>query len=908
MKRAFDFKEAKNLIKDYQSMMSSLMFGSAISNIFKERTIKTFSDIQSKGIFSRIARREMLGEISQDPIPQFDQILKQLCRYSRSIDIASRCSVLRDEIEEPVVKNIRSFEKADNSLKWAFSSEITRQSVSDAYAFLGQFMSSQEIIEAKRAIADYQALDSTSVDEARNEFFYDHGYYEELIRNLIPAREHEEYLDIIRYVFEGYKGTENAVKELESLEEQQRLGIRQALEPIIRNGCMELLKDTPIEELNREKTGIRTKTLRDAGYERIVDVYNASEKQLEEIKGISKDNAMTIKKMASEYVMQARNNVRIKLSYDDRNRDSEEIVRRIADYRPKFAIYKELQRQIEFNADPSEQAKRTLKHVGNGRFWPFFSDEVKESAKDAYAYLKDLAEGDYRKQITEGIRQYRKAGNKNTADAAWLDFRDNSIEYYNILEDICPGILGSGDSLYGLPEDLAKEIQNECFFPDGLICTLRRYQEWGVKYILHQGRVLLGDEMGLGKTVQAIATMVSLKNVGATHFVVVCPASVLTNWCREIEKHSKLTAIKAHGDKKFEALRQWMEHGGVIVSSYESNVIFNDLPEDFKFSQLVVDEAHYVKNLRAARTKRTRKLAEHAERILLMTGTALENKVDEMISLIDILDPKLAEEIKNKAFLASAPQFREMVAPVYYRRRREDVLTELPDLIESEEWCTLSPEEEQIYEASILGRRYSDARRVSWNVPNIEDSTKMKRLTEIVAEAKSDDRRILIFSFFLDTLRKISNFYGPRCIGPITGAVDPAKRQDMVDEFKKSEAGTVLTAQIQAGGTGLNIQAASVVIICEPQLKPSAETQAIGRAYRMGQSRSVLVYRLLGDETLDERMLEILRAKQEQFDAFADKSVAAENVEIDDATLSNLIEKEIVRIQEKNAATTPVAS
>jgi SNF2 family DNA or RNA helicase len=138
--------------------------------------------------------------------------------------------------------------------------------------------------------------------------------------------------------------------------------------------------------------------------------------------------------------------------------------------------------------------------------------------------------------------------------------------------------------------------------------------------------------------------------------------------------------------------------------------------------------------------------------------------------------------------------------------------------------------------------------------------------------------------------------------------VDPAKRQDMVDEFKKSEAGTVLTAQIQAGGTGLNIQAASVVIICEPQLKPSAETQAIGRAYRMGQSRSVLVYRLLGDETLDERMLEILRAKQEQFDAFADKSVAAENVEIDDATLSNLIEKEIVRIQEKNAATTPVAS
>ena len=90
--------------------------------------------------------------------------------------------------------------------------------------------------------------------------------------------------------------------------------------------------------------------------------------------------------------------------------------------------------------------------------------------------------------------------------------------------------MGTDDAIYGLPEDLAREIQDECLFPDGLLCSLRRYQEWGVKYILHQEKVLLGDEMGLGKTIQAIATMVSLKNTGATHFVVVCPASVLINW------------------------------------------------------------------------------------------------------------------------------------------------------------------------------------------------------------------------------------------------------------------------------------------------------------------------------------------------------------------------------------------
>ena len=123
------------------------------------------------------------------------------------------------------------------------------------------------------------------------------------------------------------------------------------------------------------------------------------------------------------------------------------------------------------------------------------------------------------------------------------------------MENIAPGILGNSDHVYGLPENLAREIQDECFFPDGLLCDLRRYQEFGVKYILHQERVLLGDEMGLGKTIQAIATMVSLKNTGATHFVVLCPASVIINWCREIQKFSKLRAIKVHDYVTFQFTR-----------------------------------------------------------------------------------------------------------------------------------------------------------------------------------------------------------------------------------------------------------------------------------------------------------------------------------------------------------------
>ena len=110
----------------------------------------------------------------------------------------------------------------------------------------------------------------------------------------------------------------------------------------------------------------------------------------------------------------------------------------------------------------------------------------------------------------------------------------------------------------------------------------------------------------------------------------------------------------------------------------------------------------------------------------------------------------------------------------------------------------------------------------------------------------------------------------------VTGSVSPQRRQEIVDEFNAAQPGAVLVSQVQAGGTGLNIQSASVIIFCEPQIKPSIENQAISRAYRMGQTRDVLVYRLLCADTVDEDMLELLQVKQEQFDSFAEDSVIGE--------------------------------
>ncbi len=408
--------------------------------------------------------------------------------------------------------------------------------------------------------------------------------------------------------------------------------------------------------------------------------------------------------------------------------------------------------------------------------------------------------------------------------------------------------------------------------------------------------------MGLGKTVQAIAAMVSLRNTGDDHFMVVCPASVVENWCREVEKHSKLRAFKVHGPDRSRAISRWSTAGGVAVTTYKT-LASTVIPNRHPIHMLVVDEAHCAKNPEAARTKNVRLLCARTKRVLFMTGTALENKVDEMISLVSILRPSLVSQLTPLAHMSSAAVFREKTAPVYYRRRRKDVLAELPELIESNEWCQMGPEETSIYEQAVLGRKYADARRVSWSVPDLSKSCKARRLREIVEEAEGDGRKVIVFSFFLDTIAKIRQHLGERCTEPINGSVPPQRRQLIIDEFGRAAPGSVLVAQIQAGGTGLNIQSASVVVICKPQFKPSIENQAISRAYRMGQSRNVLVYRLLCPESVDEKMTTILEKKQREFDAFADESVAArEAAELDEKTFGNIIEEEVERIKRRHAA------
>lgn len=676
--------------------------------------------------------------------------------------------------------------------------------------------------------------------------------------------------------------------------------ISNAVRVYVQKGCLELLKDIPVEELNRDKQGIRVKALRERGYTTMADIAKASAMQIKSIRGIGEETAALIRTNEEKIMAETAKTVSIRLSADDKNQVASQLVCAIDKFRQAKPCIEKSANMQELYGKRTAEALSALA-CGTGRLkWLFSSKASKEKAQAAFRFLTELQGSEY-EEAAEQVKNAQATVKRVRTPSAWESFQKSPIDFYNILEEVAPGVVGGKDAVFGLPEELAGELEKESFSLEGLSCQLRRYQEWGVRYILHQKSVLLGDEMGLGKTVQAIAAMVAVRNAGATHFMVVCPASVLSNWCREIQKHSDLTVTKIYGSEKERnrAIGTWLSQGGVAVTNYETTDNIS-LPQGFSFSMMVVDEAHYIKNPTAMRTVCTKKLSEHTQRLLFMTGTALENRVDEMITLLGLLQPTVADSVKNMKFLSSAPKFREKIAPVYYRRKRDDVLTELPELMEVTQWCTLMPEEEAVYEQAILSKNYPLARRVSWNVSELEKSSKAKRMLEIVEEAEADGRKVLVFSFFLDTIRKVCTLLGNRCMEPIMGSVPPVRRQEIIDQFDKAPAGSVLVAQIQSGGTGLNIQSASVVILCEPQFKPSTENQAIARAYRMGQSRNVLAYRLICEDSIDERITEILAEKQRVFDAFADESEAAkEALELDEKSFANLMDGEAERIRAK---------
>jgi SNF2 family DNA or RNA helicase len=319
---------------------------------------------------------------------------------------------------------------------------------------------------------------------------------------------------------------------------------------------------------------------------------------------------------------------------------------------------------------------------------------------------------------------------------------------------------------------------------------------------------------------------------------------------------------------------------------------------------LVVDEAHSVKNPQALRSQAVAQWADRCDHVLFMTGTPMENRVGEFRNLVRMLDPGLAGSLGERHALAGSVAFRKAVAPVYLRRNQKDVLTELPSLQHTDEWEELSAADEECYRDAVRAGNFMAMRRAAYMRP--EKSAKLDRLREIVQEAGENGQKTVVFSNFKDVLSAVRDVLvgpadGARVLGPLTGSVPPARRQQVVDDFAAVSGPAVLLAQIQAAGIGLNMQAASVVIICEPQIKPTIEHQAVARAHRMGQVRPVRVHRLLATGGVDERMVRILENKTRLFDAYARRSAVAEAtpdaVDVSDTEIARrIVEEEQARL------------
>ena len=851
------------------------------------------------------------GKVTPELTPAEARVIQSACRAFRLRRLAEKAAGLTIQYDRDIAGKETILRRASTSIGRLFSGKAARTAANEAYPFLIEKLSgsfSREIQDLSGRMEEIQSLSAQTMpddtcacpDEVR-EFIRAEvrdvtGAYQPPQQAALSVLRAEEILSLNRKAEKaGKTGLDNLA-----------VAVRDAAGRAAAVQTYHLLESTAVETLNQIHGGIRTRLLRDHGYLTVADVFRASPVALSAISRIGAESAKQIQDAAKKIVSGMMKTARISISTDSKSPEISNLLSQIHLYLHTERIIDHYQPLLSSPRKECEQTSGRLAKISNHLGWLLECDESKRALAQDCLTLNQILSSSYPKTVTSFFQEITGQYKPDT-EAAWTEFAAVPEEYYRILELVSPGILGNDDPHYGLPEDLAKEIQDQAFYPDGLNITLRRYQEWGVKYILHQERVLLGDEMGLGKTVQAIAAMVSLRNTGSKRFFVVCPASVLFNWCREIEQKSKLRAIRIHGPARNNLLQAWMTGGSVAVTTYET---LNTLtfPEDFSIDLLVVDEAHYVKNTDALRTRNVHMLMRKSGRILLMTGTALENKVEDMLTLLSPLRPSLAAQARKFAYMSSAPQFRTMISPVYYRRKREDVLTELPEMTEVWEWCDLLPEERAQYRADVLRRDKTAIRRVSWKNPDPHASAKVRRMLEIVDEAESEGRKILVFSFYLETIAQVQKALESRCMTPITGSVPSDGRLQILDRFETMPAGTVLPLQIQAGGIGMNIQSASVVIICEPQLKPSTEQQAISRVYRLGQTRKVLVYHLLAQNTLDERIHRILQEKQAIFDQFADPSAAAEATRAEELkntepTVNDLIQEEIDRINQEESGT-----
>lgn len=692
------------------------------------------------------------------------------------------------------------------------------------------------------------------------------------------------------------KQTNEDIENIINSGELQKLAIGASAAVVRNKMASELLYDIDISELKNSKAGIRVNALADAGYKNLGQLSEAKDYDILRVEGVGDKQLESIRNILTEMGNQMASHVSMQLNIDSDDNEMKMLLKSISIYRQSELIRNDISQVREEYRVFYETITQNIR-IRNSAHWLFSMKSSKEETVSAVSEANEYINKPFFTRIQHLIGMFAEIQNIDDSQVV-EDYTMNSADYYALLDSMGNIKLDKPLVYSSIPQQLAADIDAIDLDTSLFVGNLRSYQEFGAKYIIHQGKVLLGDEMGLGKTVQAIAAM---SHVAATSvneksfFLIVCPASVLINWCREVEKFSKLKSHLIYGQFLECNVALWQSEGGVAVTNYESmGKIIDDIDNKMHLDMLIIDEAHYIKNPDAQRTQYIHRLDNESERILMMTGTPLENRVEEMCNLIDFVRPDMTKEVKQTAYMNQFNEFKQMLSPVYIRRLRSQVLEELPPVEERQVWCSMTEQDRDGYAGAICSNTFLAARRVGYLQDDIGTSSKAIRLKELCENAEDAGRKVVVFSYFRETISKVKDFLGKKCVGEITGSVPVPDRHNIIDAFEKSPAGSVLICQIQAGGTGLNIQQASVAIFCEPQIKPSLTKQAIARLHRMGQIRDVLVYHLLCENTVDEAVVDMLERKQIEFDQFAEESViadAADNI-LDNEWISKFLEEE----------------
>lgn len=474
-----------------------------------------------------------------------------------------------------------------------------------------------------------------------------------------------------------------------------------------------------------------------------------------------------------------------------------------------------------------------------------------------------------------------------------------------------------------------RQIDLSTKIPPKLNAELRTYQKIGYKWLrtLEQYKMggILADDMGLGKTIQLLAVILSYvqKNKGNVKpSIIICPSSLALNWYNEIQKFTPTLKALVISDDYLERKRKIEEIGKyqVIITSYDSLKRDIDLYENYCFKYVVADEAQYIKNNNTKNSKAIKTI--NAETKFALTGTPIENSLSELWSIFDFIMPGYLYKYKKFKELYETPIIKEQnedvmnklkkqIEPFVLRRTKGEVLTELPDKTVTILNNEMSEEQYNIYMSYMAQARKEIMSQIDINGfeksqikilsllmrlrqicchPKLflreyeGESSKLNQCVEIIQDAVLGGHKILLFSSYTSMFEiieeKLKNI-GVKYL-KLTGQTKVGERIELVDKFNTNENIKVFLISLKAGGTGLNLTGADMVIHYDPWWNLSAENQATDRTYRIGQKRNVQVYKLITKNSIEEKIYELQQKKAKLID----------NMLSTDATFINKLSKD----------------